>query len=307
MIANYLDNSQMRNKIALDLASEMGIGLGARFVDIWMNGEYLGNYILTPKYDYLAPKEGYALESDQFLEPEGGDPQFHLPDTWEIGKITGDEGYYNRITVKDIGSKAEKAGVNLSTIEEHFLKAWAAVRDYGSEDYQNYFDIDSWARMFLMYEVSKTYDCYAGSLHMHRDGLTDSDKLIAGPAWDYDASFGRTLHKFLVGVSEPIQLNAEGWYNDSIGLLAADAPVRADCIDDECLTVTEMTVDVYAVVCRDGKTVCHDTCPLQEISSACAMPWKQKGWANRSPAVCPALIVSSAVLPYQIPHPSSLR
>ena len=225
VIANYLDNSQMRNKIALDLAQQLGIGLEARFVDIWMNGEYLGNYILTPKYDYLAPKEGYALESDQFLEPEGGDPQFHLPDTWEIGKITGDEGYYNRITVKDIGSKAEKAGVNLSTIEEHFLKAWAAVRDYGSEDYQNYFDIDSWARMFLMYEVSKTYDCYAGSLHMHRDGLADSDKLIAGPAWDYDASFGRTLHKFLVGVSEPIQLNAEGWYNDSIGLLAADAPV----------------------------------------------------------------------------------
>ena len=115
MIANYLDNSQMRNKIALDLAQQLGIGLEARFVDIWMNGEYLGNYILTPKYDYLAPKEGYALESDQFLEPEGGDPQFHLPDTWEIGKITGDEGYYNRITVKDIGSKAEKAGVNLSS------------------------------------------------------------------------------------------------------------------------------------------------------------------------------------------------
>ena len=226
VIANYLDNSQMRNKIALDLASALGIGLGARFVDIWMNGEYLGNYILTPKYDYNAPKEGYALESDQFLESgENADPQFHLPDTWEIGKITQDEGYYNRITVKDIGSKAEKAGVDVNYIEEHFVRAWAAVRDYDSEDYQNYFDIHSWARMFLMYEVSKTYDCYAGSLHMHRDGLTDADKLIAGPAWDYDASFGRTLHKFLVGVSEPMQLNAEGWYNDSIGLLAADAPV----------------------------------------------------------------------------------
>jgi spore coat protein CotH len=213
----------MRNKIAMDLANELGIGLDTRFVDVWMNGEYRGNYLLTPKNDYAAPDGGYVLESDNYYEHgEGSDPQFQLPDMWEIGPITHDEGYYNRITVKDIGSKAE---VNLSTIEEHFLKAWAAVRDYGSEDYQNYFDIDSWARMFLMYEVSKTYDCYAGSLHMHRDGLTDSDKLIAGPAWDYDASFGRTLHKFLVGVSEPIQLNAEGWYNDSIGLLAADAPV----------------------------------------------------------------------------------
>jgi hypothetical protein len=85
--------------------------------------------------------------------------------------------------------------------------------------------MDSWAKMFLMYEVSKTYDCFSGSLLMHRDGLTASDKLIAGPAWDYDVSFGRTLHKFFVGVAENVQVNAEGWYNDSIGLMAVNQPV----------------------------------------------------------------------------------
>ena len=88
-----------------------------------------------------------------------------------------------------------------------------------------FFKIDSWARMFLMFEASKTYDCYSGNLLMRREGLTENDKLIAGPAWDYDVSFGRTLHKFVVGVAEPIQLNAEGWYNDSIGLFAVDKPV----------------------------------------------------------------------------------
>lgn len=60
---------------------------------------------------------------------------------------------------------------------------------------------------------------------MHRDGLTPSDKLIAGPAWDYDVSFGRTLHKFFVGVAENVQVNAEGWYNDSIGLMAVNEPI----------------------------------------------------------------------------------
>ena len=226
LIANYLDNSQMRNKIAMDLANELGIGLDTRFVDVWMNGEYRGNYLLTPKNDYAAPDGGYVLESDNYYEHgEGSDPQFQLPDMWEIGPITHDEGYYNRITVKDIGDDAADAGVDPAAIETYFLGAWSALRDYDSEDYQNYFDMDSWAKMFLMYEVSKIYDCYAGSMLMHRDGLTDSDKLIAGPAWDYDTSYGRTLHKFLVGVSEPIQLNAEGWYNDSIGLLAVDQPV----------------------------------------------------------------------------------
>ena len=223
LVANHLDSSLLRNKIAMDLANALGIGLSSRFVDLWMNGEYLGSYLMTPKNDYQAPDGGYALENDNYLETE--DPQFQIPGMYEIGAAIKDDGYYNRITVKDIGDDAVDAGVDASQIEAWFDEAWASLLQYDSEDYQNYFDLDSWAKMFLMYEVSKTYDCYAGSLLMHRDGLTENDKLIAGPAWDYDVSFGRTLHKFLVGVTIPTQMTAEGWYNDSIGLVAVDKPI----------------------------------------------------------------------------------
>ena len=223
LIANFLDNSLMRNKIAMDLADELGIGMKTRFADLWMNGKYLGNYLITPKNDYNAPDGGYALENDNYLEE--GEEQFAIPGMFEIGKITGDRGYYNRMSVKDIGKEAKAQGVDTAAIEAYFLEAWNALEDFDSENYQNYFDMDSWAKMFLMYEVSKTYDCFSGSLLMHRDGLTASDKLIAGPAWDYDVSFGRTLHKFFVGVAENVQVNAEGWYNDSIGLMAVNQPV----------------------------------------------------------------------------------
>ncbi len=124
-----------------------------------------------------------------------------------------------------MGDGAKAAGLTNKQIEKHFLKAWAAVLDYDSEEYQNYFDMDSWAAMYLMYEMAKSYDCYAGSLLMHRDGLSKNDKLIAGPAWDYDIAFGRTLHKFFVGVSEPMQINAEGWYVDHIGADLSDQPI----------------------------------------------------------------------------------
>ena len=223
LIANHLDNSLMRNKIAMDLADALGIGLTTRFVDLWMNGEYLGSYLMTPKNDYAKPDGGYVLENDNYLDDE--DPQFQIPGMYEIGAPIKDDGYYNRMTIKEIGDAAADAGADAAAIEAYFTEAWAAVEDFDSENYQNYFDMDSWAKMFLMYEVSKTYDCFAGSLLMHRDGLTPDDKLIAGPAWDYDVSFGRTLHKFLVGMTEPLQLNAEGWYNDSIGLLAVDKPI----------------------------------------------------------------------------------
>ena len=224
LLANYFDNSLIRNKIAMDLAEGLGIGLKSRFVDIWMNGEYLGSYLMTPKSDYNAPKEGFHLENDNYLDAE--DPQFKIPGMYAIGDTLNDDGYYNLMTVKDIGSKAEKAGWDAAKIEEYFTEAWYALEDFESENYQNYFDLDSWAKMFLMYEVSKTYDCFAGSLLMHRDNVQDpNSKLVAGPAWDYDVAFGRTLHKFLVGVAENVQLNAEGWYNDSIGLISVDKPV----------------------------------------------------------------------------------
>ncbi len=226
LLANHLDASLLRNKIAYDLADNLGIGLKSRFMDVWVNGTYYGNYLVTPKNDYDTPKNGYALENDNYLEDSD---QFALPGMTEIGDVPGvsilGSGYHNRITIKDVGDKAKDAGVTNEDIESHFLKAWEAVTDYDSEEYQKYFDLDSFAKMYLMYEVSKTYDCYAGSLLMHRDGLSENDKLIAGPAWDYDVSFGRTLHKFFIGMSEPLQIGAEGWFVDHIGLELSDEPI----------------------------------------------------------------------------------
>ena len=216
LLANYLDNSLLRNKIAMDLANQLGIGMETRFVDVWMNGEYLGSYLLTPKKDYAAPKDGFMLDND------------HIPQDADQFKIQGMHDMllkHNRINIEDIGDNAVEQGVDQAYIEAYFNEAFAALTEYDTDRYLDYFDLDSWVKMFLMYEVSKTYDCYAGNILMHRDGLTADDKLIAGPAWDYDVAFGRTLHKFLVGVSEPVQLNAEGWFNDSIGLFAVDKPV----------------------------------------------------------------------------------
>lgn len=225
LVANHLDASLLRNKIAMDLADNLGIGMKTRFMDVWLNGTFLGNYLVTPKNDYNTADNGYALENDNYIDADS----FMLPGMFEIGTIPGvtvlGSGYNNRIAIKDVGDTAKANGLTSKEIEKHFLKAWAAVEDFSSEEYQQYYDMDSWAKLYLMYEVAKTYDCYAGSLLMHRDGLSENDKLIAGPAWDYDIAFGRTLHKFFVGISEPMQLNAEGWYVDHIGADLSNQPI----------------------------------------------------------------------------------
>ena len=219
LLANYYDNALMRNKIAQDLAYDMGIGLKTKFVDLWMNGTYLGSYLLTPKKDTYCDDNGFVLENNHQLPDDESEELFEFPQMHTM------PGKHNYLIIDDIGDNAKANGVNAKSIEKWFAKAWKTVLDHDSEAYQQYFDIESWAKMYLMFEVSKTYDCYAGSLLMHRDGLSKNDKLIAGPAWDYDIAFGRTLHKFFVGVSEPMQINAEGWYVDHIGADLSDQPI----------------------------------------------------------------------------------
>ena len=220
LIANYFDTTLMRNTIAQDLACNLGIGLETKYVDLWMNGDYLGNYLLLPKKDYNCSDDGYILENDH-IPDSSNETQFKFPYMHNM------PAKHNVLNVDDIGKNAEANGVTYKTVQEDFTKAWKTVLDYDSEEYQKYFDIDSFAKMYLMFEVSKTYDCYAGNILMHRDGFTSKDKIIAGPAWDYDVAFGRTLHKFLVGTSEPLQMNAEGWFNDGIGYLASgEQPVQ---------------------------------------------------------------------------------
>lgn len=53
LLANYLDTSLMRNKIIYDLAEETGIPftMDARSLDLYINGEYKGTYLLTEKVE----------------------------------------------------------------------------------------------------------------------------------------------------------------------------------------------------------------------------------------------------------------
>lgn len=216
LLGSYFDNSMLRNKIALDFAKELGIGLDAELIDLWVNGNFLGNYTMTPKNDYNCPDGGYSLEFDNQPDKK----QFELPGILEIGDD------HNLVTIRDIGNDAKAAGQTPKTIEKWFLNAWKACLDYDSEEYQKYFDLDSWAKMYLMYELSKTYSCFSGSLFMHRDGLTSKDKLKAGPAWDFDIAFGRTIHKFGAISDDQAQLTAERWYIDSIGIQGFREPVN---------------------------------------------------------------------------------
>ncbi|MCQ2548370.1 MAG: CotH kinase family protein, partial [Clostridia bacterium] len=224
MLANYADPSLMRNKIGYDLANELGVGLGTEYYDIWMNGEYLGNYLITPKTDYEIEDSGFQLELDNKEEKgPSPDPQFWLDGIKKHGSDS-----YNCFTLKDIGDDAlvELSGKSLEenptpsdcvpAIQAWMQSALDAIKTTNSEEYQNYIDVESWAKVYLLNELYKNYDIVSGSIFMYRDGLTADDKLKAGPIWDLDNALGRTGICGYSGIDSTTQKSGDKWYIDSI-------------------------------------------------------------------------------------------
>ncbi|MBQ6376903.1 MAG: CotH kinase family protein, partial [Lachnospiraceae bacterium] len=213
-LAEVTDHSLLSNRTAYYLAEQMGIGQSTTSADVWMNGEYQGCYTVTPKTDSFVSKDGFMIEQDNYQEPsieEGGDPQFELTELKTT--VSGWSSAYNLITVKKIGDNLltgdTPADIRAAAAEiEAWLEdAWEAIRSntgYNSKGryYTDYIDIESFTRMYLMHEYAKSYDVCAGSILFHRDGTTEDDKLIAGPAWDFDNAMGSTCQNGSLGKAD---------------------------------------------------------------------------------------------------------
>ena len=218
MLANIADHSLLRNKIGYDMSYDLNIGLDSASADVWMNGEYMGVYLVMAKNDSFITDDGYGIEDDNYTEPsieEGGDPSFVVSGTVVPG------GRQTRITVKKIGDNLLPDGESVASlkaatvpIQEYVQDVWDAIRsEDGYNDkgkyYAEYVDMESWAAMYLMQEFVRGYDANAGSLLFHRDGTADSDKLFAGPMWDLDNALGSNQGGGAHGVT---LADANGWF-----------------------------------------------------------------------------------------------
>ena len=212
ILTNHTDGSLLRNKLGYDIANQMGVGLASNYIDVWMNGEYIGNYLLTPKKDYQMPDEGYLMELDNFKDD--AEPQFTLPGLTEVAVNTN---RYNRFTVTDIGDDYTANGGTVKEIEAWMNDVWATICDYGSDDYLDFIDLDSWAKEYILQELYKNYNVICGSILMYREGTDPDDKLIFGPVWDLDGSMGHTSTNPYCGIPSSEQHTADNWYIDSIG------------------------------------------------------------------------------------------
>lgn len=181
LLANAADPTNLNNKLVLDLASQTGQGWSpeCEFVDVYLNGEYYGLYLLTEKVEVGPSRLDIDTESGDFL------CKVDLEHRWRslTNPIKTQRGRTVEISSPDPLSDTSKTSIvqQIDQMEQIIVSGSDLTK------VEN-FDLDSWIQKYLLDEISGNMDAdYVSSYFYLLDGV-----FYGGPLWDYDMSFGNS-------------------------------------------------------------------------------------------------------------------
>jgi len=190
--APYLDRSQVRNHLMYSVSREiMHWASDSRFVELYINGNYAGIYVLLESvkaspnrvaladYSLQTGETPYILQSDRW-----GSEQNPLND---FGMLAGYESYPLTIKYPSVLKITENEREWITNdISEIQRVLYSDYFDDPVRGYAAYIDVESFVEYFLINEFSMSIDAGYWSTFYYKDL---SGKLHAGPVWDFDNTF----------------------------------------------------------------------------------------------------------------------
>lgn len=254
--ANYADRSLIRNAVAMELAHNLGSEavMDVRFVDLWVNGTYAGNYQLIEKVEVsknrvditkfkenLAPdKVGYIIETNGHNKAEGefgtwtNGQDADRPSKWQklndaitLDPISGDmffDSLHYPGIIFNVNKPSDKSLANLSKnrqlkyleyIYDYMDKTEAAIKSGKYSEASKFLDMEAMAKWYLVEELAMNTDSQLHcSCYMYKDA---GGKLKMGPVWDFDLGFGNGKYANEKHVGKDY-LDGGRWFADLISM-----------------------------------------------------------------------------------------
>lgn len=185
LLANALDMSYLRNHIALVFAEIVEVPYSYRgdFVELYVNGDYRGLYYLVKKIEIakgsvdLRNNDGVLFEMDMLHKNEEEQCfESYLGECLVLKDVVGHE-------ISEESKIADSFLTDLNMAEE-------ALREEKYENVAEIFDLDSFAKYFLVNEFAVNPDAYSTSFYLYRN---NEGKIAAGPVWDFDLAFASRM------------------------------------------------------------------------------------------------------------------
>ena len=209
LLANYDDQSLIRNNIMYRLGKELGmITSEFKSVDVFINGQYHGIYLLCEKieigknrleitdledknddlnssYSYLATN----VTSGSLIDSTNLSQYSYIPNIIDPDDITGgylvelDNNYYeselcyfttdygNHYVIKSPEYASKQQVEYIATLFADMEEAIMASDGYNSKakHYSEYIDMDSFASAYIMQEFGRNFDAGSSSMYFYKD------------------------------------------------------------------------------------------------------------------------------------------
>jgi spore coat protein CotH len=192
LLANFADKTLMRNHLAFEMAKQFDVSFtpDSRFVEVFLNGEYIGNYLLTEQIQIGTNRVDIKPMSKTDNSPETITGGFLL----EIDEKL-DETFWFRTTKGapfTIKEPEKITADQLTYIRNYVQKTEDIIYSEQFSDpatgYANYIDVNSFVNWYLVNELMKNNDAaFHSSVYMYKER---NGKLALGPVWDFDIAAG---------------------------------------------------------------------------------------------------------------------
>lgn len=192
LLANALDDTNLRNKIVLDFAKAIDLAYSPQgeWVDLYLNGEYAGLYLLCERNE-VHPQRVDLSTSGSFLVST--DLEERLAQK-KVDYIKTDNQIALRLHYAAISK--EKIRTVFQSAENAIL-AEDGVDPITGKKWHQLIDTESWAKKYLLEEVFGNLDAGLNSQFYYYDGDDNDKKIFAGPVWDYDMCMGNPSNEGL--------------------------------------------------------------------------------------------------------------
>lgn len=185
LLANAMDDTGLRNKIVYDTALQVGMAFSpeSRWVDLYLNGEYAGLYLLCEKNEIHPARVDLPENSGVLISIEKMDRMW----AYGSGQFVTEAGIPVRVR-SDAGDPAA-VRKTVQAAERAILSPEGCDPETGKH-WQELLDVGSWAEKYLIEEIFGNLDAGSISQFFYWDVRQETGKIQAGPVWDYDICLG---------------------------------------------------------------------------------------------------------------------
>ncbi len=201
---SYNDKTLMHNVFVMKMARDMGGMYSSRtqYVEMVLDNQYMGVYVLMEKVKRDASRVNVTKMAVKDVTGDAVTGGY----IFKIDKTTGSdkEGWASKVAPSAGNGKINylydtPKVADLVLEQRNYLRAYvdsaeAALVGNNFQDktngFRRFYDAESFAKMFLINEVTRNVDGYRISTFFNKDRASKGGKIKAGPPWDYDIALG---------------------------------------------------------------------------------------------------------------------